>query len=96
LNRLLSTLAQITPDEINLPNKGGISDDVVHKALQMTFGVAGAVAVLIIVIAGFQYVMSTGDPQSTNKAKNTILYALIGLVICVFAFSIVTFVVTNL
>lgn len=71
-------------------------DGSVSKALRIVFGLAGAVSVLIISIAAFQYVVSQGDAQSIAKARNTIIYALLGLVVCVLAFGIVTFVANNI
>ena len=56
----------------------------------------GIVAVVFIVIGGVQYMTSTGDPSKTKKAKDTILYAAIGLIICVLSFAIVNFVVKNI
>ena len=58
--------------------------------------VLGTVAVVFIVIGGVQYMMSTGDPSKTKKAKDTILYACIGLIICVLSFAIVNFVIIKL
>ena len=49
-----------------------------------------------MIIGGVQYMTSAGDTQKVTKAKNTILYGLIGLVICVLAFAIVNFVITNI
>ena len=63
--------------------------------LQIVFGFASAVAIIMIMIAAIKYVTSRGDPQGVAKAKNTILFAIIGLVIAASAFSIVTFVVKN-
>ena len=66
-----------------------------HTILQITFGVVGALAFLFLVIAGFRYIISTGDPQDTEKAKNAIIYALVGVVLAMFAEAIVTWVVGN-
>lgn len=71
-------------------------DGTVSNALKIVFGLAGAISLLIITIAALQYTLSQGNPQATAKAKNTIIYAVIGLAICVLAFSIVTFVITRL
>jgi SNF family Na+-dependent transporter len=54
--------------------------------------IVGAMCLLIIVIGGFRYILSQGDPQGVAKAKATIVYALIGLVIVIFARAIVAFV----
>jgi hypothetical protein len=88
-------LAQITKGDINLPG-GDVKESTVPQALLLVFGVAGAITLLVITVAGLQYVLSQGNPQATAKAKNTILYALIGLAICIFAFAIVKFVIGNL
>jgi hypothetical protein len=71
------------------------SPTVIQTVLQFVFGLAGAVALLIITIAGTMYILSQGDPQKVAKAKNTIIYALIGLVITILSYSIVSFVVTK-
>ncbi len=61
-----------------------------------TLGIAGAIAVLIIVIAGFRYIVSQGDPSQVAAARNAILYAVVGLVVIMFAFAIVNFVIGGL
>lgn len=68
----------------------------IQKILQVVFVLAGAIAVIIVAIAGMNYVLSSGDPQKTAKAKDTILYAVIGLAISILSFSIVTFVIGKL
>jgi hypothetical protein len=58
--------------------------------------VAALAAVGFVVWGGIQYVTSQGDPSATSKAKNTIINALVGLVIAMFATGIVVFVGTKL
>ena len=58
--------------------------------------VIGSIAVLMIVIGGLRYVLSGGDTGATKGAKDTILYAVIGLVVATMAYAIVNFVVSNL
>lgn len=53
----------------------------------------GTVAVIVIVVGGVSYMTSNGDAGKIQKAKNTILYACIGLIICVLSFAIVNFTV---
>lgn len=89
---LLHIIAQITQEQVDIPRVELVNTSIT-KALQLVFGLAGAMAVIIVIIGGFNYTTSQGDPQKTSKAKNTILYALIGLVICISAFTIVSFVV---
>ena len=58
--------------------------------------ILGIVAVIVIIVGGVQYMTSNGDAGKVQKAKNTILYAAIGLIICVLAAAIVNFVIFNL
>ncbi len=55
-------------------------------------GVIGAISVVVIMLAAVQYVTSQGDPAKIVKARNTIVYAAIGMVIAGSAFIIVNFV----
>lgn len=56
----------------------------------------GIVAVIVIILGGVQYMTSSGDAGKVKKAKDTILYGVIGLVICVLAYAIVNFVIISL
>ncbi len=53
---------------------------------------AGIIAVIFIIVGGVRYITSQGDEKGVEGAKNTILYAVIGLVVVVLAFAIVNFV----
>jgi hypothetical protein len=50
----------------------------------------------MIIVGGFQYVMASGDPGNITNAKNTILYAIIGLLVAVLAQGIISFVLVRL
>jgi hypothetical protein len=65
----------------------------VNTIMQVVFSIAGAICLLIITLAGFKYVISRGEPQAVAKAKNTIIYAVIGLAITILAYAIVSFAV---
>lgn len=57
--------------------------------------VVGVVAVIMIIIGGLKYITSSGDSNNITSAKNTILYAIIGLVVVALAQFIVKFVLTQ-
>ena len=57
--------------------------------------IVGVAAVIMIIIGGFRYITSGGESSSTASAKNTIIYALIGLVIAVIAQLLVQFVLNK-
>jgi cytochrome bd-type quinol oxidase subunit 2 len=54
--------------------------------------IVGVVSVIMIIIGGFRYITSGGDSNNVTSAKNTILYAIIGLIIVALAQTIVRFV----
>lgn len=56
----------------------------------------GAVSVIVIMIGGLKYVLANGDSNAVSSAKNTILYALVGLVVALFAQVLVSFVLSKL
>jgi len=95
INQLLR-FAQVNIDknQVDIPQTS-LSTDSLHTVLQIVFGIAGGVALLVIIIAGLRFILSQGDPNNVAKARNTIIYAIIGLIICITAFSIVTFVLVG-
>lgn len=60
----------------------------------LLLGIAGAVAVIFIIIGGIQYTTSGGSEDKTRTAKSTITNAVIGLIITILAFVIVNFVIS--
>lgn len=68
----------------------------IKQIVNILLFVIGAAAVIVIVIGGLRYVLSGGDSTQVSSAKNTILYAVIGLVVAILAYAIVNFVVDNL
>ena len=70
----------------------GDTDAQIQEILSIVFGLAGAIALLVIVVSGFRYILSAGEPERINKAKNGVIYALIGLILVITAQAIVAFV----
>ena len=78
-------------------NASGTTDvnGVLKTAINLFSGVVGVVAVIMIIVAGFKYITAAGDSAKVTSAKNTLVYALIGLVIVVISQAIVQFVLTK-
>ena len=55
--------------------------------------IIGAISVIMLIIGGIRYTTSNGDQQAVQNAKNTILYAVVGLVIAILAFAAINFVI---
>lgn len=56
----------------------------------------GAGSVIMLIIAGLRYTISSGDAKQVAEAKNTILYAITGVVVSISAYAIVSFVIDAL
>ncbi len=64
----------------------------INNIVKTMVGIAGAVAVVYMVIGGFHYITSAGHPEKLEKAKKTLLYSGVGLGIVLVAYTIVDFV----
>lgn len=93
--------AQVNCDQSGLSCPTGLpvvqaSSGNVTTIIQIVFGVIGAFAVIIIIVAGIQFITSNGDPQGVARARQAIIYAAVGLAVAVSAEAIVTFVLGKL
>ena len=59
--------------------------DLMKKIINIVSVVVGSVSVIMIIIGGFRYIISGGDSGGVTAGKNTILYAIVGLVIVLFS-----------
>jgi glucan phosphoethanolaminetransferase (alkaline phosphatase superfamily) len=73
-------------------NKDNFSS-VVGTIVNSLLYILAAVAVIVIIIAGITYTTSGGDAALVTKAKNTLLYAVVGLVVAILAYAIVNYVI---
>lgn len=69
---------------------------IFYKILQTVTLLTGAISIIMVIVGGFRYIISGGDSAATKAAKDTILYAVIGLAVTIFAQTIITFVLSNL
>lgn len=88
--------AQIGVDKTN-PDPTGTPtiEEVVQTIVNVLLFIIGAVSVVMIILGGIRYTISQGDSTAVANAKNTILYAVIGLVVAILAFAIVNFVIAQ-
>ena len=69
------------------------TDGVFTKITNTVLYAVGIISVVMLILGGLRYVISGGDSKKVTDAKNTIMYALIGLIISILAFAIVNFVI---
>ena len=70
--------------------------ETISNVLDTVYLWVGIIAVIFIIIGGINYTMSQGDPGKVKKAKDTIMYAVIGLIVSLLAFAITAFVLNAL
>ena len=95
----MSALAQanLFPENPGLPGSQGVgANDFIIVIIQWLLGVAGIVAVLFIIIGGFQYITSAGNEELAEHGKKNITNAIIGLVVIILSYIIVTVVINAL
>ncbi len=84
--------AQGSSQPSDLFGNGGIFQKITNIALYLI----GAISVLMLIYGGIRYIVSGGDSKNVTAAKNTILYAIVGIVVAILAYAIVNFVITSL
>ncbi|HET9850405.1 MAG TPA: pilin [Candidatus Saccharimonadales bacterium] len=78
------------------PSGGDTLSSILRHFINILSAIVGVVAVIMIIFGGFRYITSGGNDTSITSAKNTILYAIIGLIIVALAQILVHFVLNNL
>ena len=96
MKEILKSLAAATVnnlDENEFHDSGERLQVTIGNIIQGVVGILGVVCIIVIIVGGIGYMTSSGDAGKVKKAKDTILYGVIGLIICVLAFAITNFVI---
>lgn len=76
----------------NSPN-GRTLPDTLRQIANILIFVVGAVSVIMVIVGGLRYTLAQGDSSAVNSAKNTVLYALVGVVVAFLSYALVNFVI---
>ena len=69
-------------------------DGTFNNIINTILYVAGIVAVAMLIFGGIRFMISRGDKDKVQKAKNTVIYAIIGLILVIFSYAIVNFIIS--
>ena len=69
---------------------------ILSTIINVIIGVVGFIAVVMMILGGISFITSQGDAAKVTKAKNTILYGVVGLIVAMLAFAIVNFVLGSI
>ena len=90
---LVDLAVALNASDVNIPTLS--ADVVVHNVLNIAYFLLGIIAVIVIVVSGITYATSAGNAASVTKAKNQILYAVIGIVVVITAYAITNFILSR-
>lgn len=76
----------------NLFGTGGLFEGITNTLIF----IVGAISVVMLIIGGIRFVVSAGDANAVTAARNTILYAVVGIIVAILAFAVVNFVIGRL
>ncbi len=88
--------AQKGIENIEGDNSPGTVPDILQNVVNLLLFLVGAFSVIMLIIAGFRFVMSAGDTQGAANARNMVLYSVIGLIVAVSAYGIASWVLGRL
>jgi multisubunit Na+/H+ antiporter MnhB subunit len=91
MNRLLDIFAETTYSEVVQKLPKNTIDPV--KIVNVFLYIGGIAAVVMIIVSGVQMTTSAGNPGAVAKAKNTMIWSIVGLLVMILAYAIVNFVI---
>ncbi len=92
-------MALSVDESIEVAHVEGLPTDltaVVQRISVTALGVIALISIIMLIYGGVRYIISGGDSKKVTDAKNTILYAIIGLIICFLSYAIINFVIKTI
>jgi type IV secretory pathway VirB2 component (pilin) len=89
-------LSATIPVPILIPPTGNNLSSKIQNIIQVLLMFAGAIAIIFIIIGGFQFIFAAGNEENIKRARNSIIYSIVGLVIILLSYVIVGFVIQKL
>ncbi len=91
MKNMLTQLAQtIDAKKAGIPKADAA--ELLTSALNLFYFVVGAVAVIVIIIAGIMFITSSGNAAGVTRARNMLTYSIVGLIVVLTAFAITSFI----
>ena len=90
---LVNLAVALSASDVNVPDLS--ANVVVQNVLNIAYFLMAIIAVIVIIVSGITYATSSGNAASVTKAKNQILYAVIGIVVVITAYAITNFILSR-
>ena len=94
LQYVADTTNKLNSSDLNIPKPN--PNDVLWGVVNTAYYAAGVIAIIVIIVSGYSFATAVYDPAKVEKARNSILYAVVGLIIVVSAFVVTQFVMGSL
>lgn len=95
INVIDSACTNANKDTAVCKDKGDTAGSLIQTIINVLLFAIGAISVIMIIVGGIRYVLSNGNSSQINSAKDTVLYAVIGLIVALLAYAIVGFVINQ-
>lgn len=92
LDRLALAVIKLSPDQTGLPNSVGDVGVAITRTIALLMSVLGGLAVVFIMVGGVQIATAAGSPTRLKQGRETVLYAVVGLVVAAAAYAVVSFI----
>ncbi len=83
-------------ESVTSSGDGVTANSIVKGGINTALTILGAVSVIMIVYAGFRFALANGDPKTVSHARNTIVYAAVGLTVAIMSYAVVNWFVEQL
>jgi hypothetical protein len=92
ISQLLHLALTLGPGESGLPNSTPNLGVALTNIIKLLFSIIGGLSIIFILVGGVQLVTSAGSPARVKQGRETVIYAVVGLVVAASAFAVVSFI----
>ena len=91
----LATAITIKATEVGLPTTTPTVGAALHNTIDVLIGLVGMLSVVFIIVGGINIVSSSGDPARYKSGRDTVTYAIVGIILTLVSYSVVIFIASN-
>jgi hypothetical protein len=92
MHSLLLAAISLSPTDVGLPTSTGSITDVIVNVTKLLMTLIGSLSVIFIIVGGIQMASAAGNPKNFARGRETVLYAVVGIIIAIGAYGIVSFI----
>ena len=92
MHSLLLAAISLSPTDVGLPTSTGRITDIVINVTKLLMALIGSLSVIFVIVGGIQMAAAAGNPKNFARGRETVLYAVVGIIVAIAAYGIVSFV----